>query len=86
MDLSPFNYFHLAEVFCAKFDRHVKNDHTISCQGRLYKILEDPHRASYAKAVVQVRVHPDYSMNVFYQGRQLNVRPIANAGAKQGVT
>jgi hypothetical protein len=64
----------IKEIFCVKFSRLVKNDHTISFQSILYKILEDTIRASYAKATVEVRVYPDESMKVFYQGRQLNIQ------------
>ncbi len=62
------------EVFCVKFNRVVKNDHTISFESILYKILEDPIRASYARATVEVRVYSDESMKVFYQGRLLNIQ------------
>lgn len=68
----------LKNVFCVKFDRRVQNDPTIRYKGILHKILEDPYRASYAKSTVQVRVYPDFSLNVFYQGRQINTQPISS--------
>lgn len=71
----------LKEIFCLKFERQVQNDHIIGFEGQQYKILQDPYRASYARAKVEVRVYPDHSVKAFYQGRLLRTQNVTTPAA-----
>ncbi len=72
----------LQEVFSVKQPRLVKNDNTFSYRSILYKVRADEHRASYAKAIVEVRNYPDKPLCVFYKNRPLRFEPIQ--GSKGG--
>jgi transposase len=60
---------HLAE----KHHATVSNDHIVSCTrgGLFLKILPSPHRASYAKARVELLKHSDGTLSVLHNGEPL---------------
>jgi len=75
----------LREVFCVKQPRQVKNDNTLSFQGRLYKLLADPWRASYARATVEVRKYPDQGLSIFYGQRPLSYEEVFLENSRKGL-
>ncbi len=46
----------LAGILCFKYQRTVAADNTVRFEGRTLQILPDPHRASYARARVEVQL------------------------------
>ena len=65
----------LNETLCFKYLRTVANDNTVSFNGSTLQLLADGHRASYARALVEVQERLDGSIVVAYQGRTLAVEP-----------
>jgi transposase len=63
------------QVFCFKYQRAVAPDNTVQCQDTRLQLLPDRHRASYAKATVEVQVRMDGEIAVFCQGRQIGHQP-----------
>ena len=61
----------LAGILCFKYQRTVAADNTMRFEGRTLQILPDPHRASYARARVEVQLRLDGELIVTYQGRAL---------------
>jgi transposase len=66
----------LDDVLCLKEKRKVYADNTISYKGRIYQIMADEYRASYAKAEVQVYEHLDGGVSIVYKGRKLRYKYI----------
>ena len=65
----------LNETLCFKYLRTVANDNTVSFNGSTLQLLADGHRASYARALVEVQERLNGSIVVAYQGRTLAVEP-----------
>ena len=63
-------------MFCFKHPRTVANDNTVALNTRVIQILPDAHRASYAKARVDVHERLDGTLAVVYQGRRLTTRTL----------
>ena len=63
-------------VFCFKHPRTVANDNTVALNTRVIQILPDAHRASYAKARVDVHERLDGTLAVVDQGRRLTTRTL----------
>ena len=61
----------LAGVLCFKHQRTVAADNTVRFEGRTLQLLPDPHRASYARARVEVQQRLDGELIVTYQDRVL---------------
>ena len=61
----------LAGILCFKHQRTAAADNTVRFQGRTLQILPDPHRASYARARVEVQQRLDGEIIVTYQDRVL---------------
>jgi hypothetical protein len=61
----------LAGILCFKYQRTVAADNTVRFEGRTLQILPDPHRASYARARVEVQQRLDGDLIVTYQDRVL---------------
>jgi hypothetical protein len=61
----------LAGILCFKHQRTVAADNTVRFEGRTLQILPDPHRASYARARVEVQQRLDGDLIVTYQDRVL---------------
>ena len=61
----------LAGILCFKYQRTVAADNTMRFEGRTLQILPDPHRASYARARVEVQQRLDGELIVSYQDRVL---------------
>ena len=55
--------------------RTVANDNTVHFNGATIQLLADDHRASYARAKVEVQERLDGSIVVAYQGRTLAADP-----------
>ena len=62
-------------VLCFKYIRTVANDNTVSFNDTTMQLLPDDHRASYARADVEVQERLDGSIVVAHQGRTLAVEP-----------
>ena len=67
----------LAGILCFKYQRTVAADNTMGFEGRTLQILPDPHRASYARARVEVQLRLDGELIVTYQGRALLSQDVA---------
>ena len=61
----------LAGILCFKHQRTVAADNTVRFKGRTLQLLPDPHRASYARARVEVQQRLDGELIVSYQDRVL---------------
>ena len=61
----------LAGILCFKHQRTVAADNTVRFEGRTLQLLPDPHRASYARARVEVQQRLDGELFVTYQDRVL---------------
>lgn len=62
----------LNEIFCIKERRSVKNDHTYSFEGRLYKITSEL-KHSIQNQKIEIRTYLDGSQKVFFANRELEV-------------
>ena len=65
----------LDETLCFKYLRTVANDNTVQFDSAAIQLLSDDHRASYARATVEVQERLDGSIVVVYQGNTLAVEP-----------
>ena len=68
-------------ICCFKFHRTVANDNTVRLQERLLLLRPGPGGRSYAHARVELRVHLDGTLRVYYQGQRLAVRTVTAAPA-----
>ena len=62
----------LDEVFCLKHHRQVKNDHTFSFEGQIFKITSDL-RHSIQNQKIEIRIYPNAAMKVYFAERELDV-------------
>ena len=67
----------LDATLCFKYIRTVANDNTVRFNGATIQLLADDHRASYARAKVEVQERLDGSIVVAYRGRTLAAEPAA---------
>ena len=65
----------LDETLCFKYLRTVANDNTVQFDSAAIQILSDDHRASYARATVEVQERLDGSIVMTYHGRTLAAKP-----------
>ena len=65
----------LDAVLCFKYIRTVANDNTVHFNGSTIQLMPDEHRASYARAQVEVQERLDGSIVVAYRGRTLASEP-----------
>lgn len=65
----------LDEIFCHKYVRKVRNDHTVLWQNQLYSIKADLGY-SIAKSAVEIRVYSDGTARGFYAGRDLEFKRV----------
>ena len=61
----------LAGILCFQVPADCGADNTVRFKGCTLQILPDPHRASYARARVEVQLRLDGELIVTYQGRAL---------------
>lgn len=62
----------LNEIFCLKYLRTVKSDHTYSFNGQIYRIKSDL-KYSIWNQKIEVRIYPDDSRKVYFADRELEV-------------
>ncbi len=62
----------LDEIFCLKHHRQVKNDHTYSFEGQIFKITSDL-RYSIQNQKIEIRIYPNEEMKVYFAERELAV-------------
>jgi transposase len=62
----------LDEVFCLKHHRQVKNDHTYSFEGQIFKITSDL-RHSIQNQKIEIRIYPNNETKVYFAERELDV-------------
>ena len=65
----------LDAVLCFKYIRTVANDNTVRFNGATLQLIPDEHRASYARATVEVQERLDGTIVVVHQGRTLATEP-----------
>lgn len=65
----------LDSVLCFKYLRTVANDNTVRFDGTTLQLLPDAHRASYARATVEVQERLDGSLVVVLEGRPIGSAP-----------
>ena len=65
----------LDKTLCFKYLRTVANDNTVQFDSAAIQLLSDDHRASYARATVEVQERLDGSIVVTYHGRTLAAKP-----------
>jgi transposase len=66
----------LDSVFSIKEQRTVRADNTISYKNRIFQILPNKYRISFAKAKVEVEKRLDDSIHIKYKERYLNYKEI----------
>jgi hypothetical protein len=69
-----------ADVLCFKYTRTVTNDNTISFDGHKLQIPPGPHRRSYARARLEVRLHLDGQLSLHYHDQPIVVFQPAQPG------
>jgi hypothetical protein len=62
---------HIDRICSFRYEATVGNDNTVRLGGITIDIAPGPHRASYAKARVQVRQFLDGTWRVYYRGKQI---------------
>ena len=67
------------DALCEKYTRTVKNDNTISFEGREFQIEKASGRRSYARKKVEVRVKLDGKIEVFYENKKLKLKELGKA-------
>lgn len=70
------NHIDLDAVFSIKEERTVMADNTISFKNRIFQILPDDRRYSYAKAKVIVEVRLDSTVHIRYKDYYLKVKEL----------
>src|SRR3970040_2323038 len=73
----------LESVFSIKEQRTVMADNTISYKNRIFQILPDKYRISFAKAKVTVEKRLDGSINIKYKDQYLNIKEISSGETKR---
>ena len=68
----------LESVFSIKEQRTVIADNTISWRSRIFQILPDKHRVSFAKAKVEVEKRSDGSIHIRYKDQYLKFKEISS--------
>ena len=68
----------LDSVFSIKEQRTVMADNTISYKNRIFQILPDKYRISFAKAKVEVEKRLDDSIHIKYKDQYLNFKEISS--------
>ena len=73
----------LESVFSIKEQRTVMADNTISYKNRIFQILPDKYRISFAKAKVVVEKRLDGSIHIRYKDQYLNFKEISSCETKK---
>ncbi|MGH7799938.1 MAG: hypothetical protein ACREOW_04820, partial [Thermodesulfobacteriota bacterium] len=73
----------LESVFSIKEQRTVMADNTISFRNRIFQILPDKYRISFAKARVVVEKRLDGSIKIRYKDQYLNFKEISSGETKK---
>ena len=68
----------LDSVFSIKEQRTVMADNTLSYKNRIFQILPDKYRISFAKAKVEVEKRLDGSIRIRYKDKYLNFKEISS--------
>lgn len=70
-------------VFCLREERTIRNDYTISFNGRLLQLHRDRGHAFCAGRKVEARTHLDGSLHVFHGNKEVRFEPVGggNVGA-----
>jgi hypothetical protein len=66
----------LREIFCFEFTRSVTNDFVVRHDCRYYQILKDNNNLPRPKDKVTVRIYPDGTVNILWQGKPLLVKEL----------
>jgi len=70
------SHINMDAVFSIREERTVMADNTISFKNRIFQILSDDRRYSYAKAKVTVEVRLDSTVHIKYKDYYLNVKEL----------
>jgi hypothetical protein len=65
----------LNEIFCLKEYRQVKNDHTLSWNGAIYRVESDLVY-SIAKQSVEIRTYQNMTNKAFFAGKEIQLKPL----------
>ena len=63
---SPIVGMDISKILCIQRERTVRNDNTVSYQGKVLQIKANEYRHHFVKAKVQINQYPDGSMALFY--------------------
>lgn len=74
----------LKHVLCWKYKRVVKNDNTVSLEGRVFQIPPSNVRCSFAKAVVEVHKLLDGTITINYKNNEIAKFKVKPASYKAG--
>ena len=77
------NELNLDSIFSIKEQRTVMADNTISYKNRIFQILPDKYRISFAKAKVEVEKRLDGSIHIKYKDQYLNIKEISSDETKR---
>jgi hypothetical protein len=65
----------LNDIFCIKFDRQVRHDHTVQFDNHLYKIT-DRQYGSLSKKMITIHQYADGKIAIFYGHMRLNLEEV----------
>ncbi len=68
--------YDLRNVFCYEQTRQVKNDYTISLNGKLIQLHVSENPLPRPKEYVTIRKYLDDTLHIFYAGKELKYKPI----------
>lgn len=73
----------LDRILSVKEERTVKADNTISFEGKIYQLLPNEYRISYAKAKIEVCRFIDNSLHAFLKGEELKIKEVDKETSKK---
>lgn len=68
--------YNLKNIFCYEQTRQVKNDYTISLNGKLIQLLISENPLPRPKEYVTIRKYLDDTLHIFYSEKELQYKPI----------
>lgn len=72
----------IKEIFCYKYTRKIKNDHTVHWQSEIY-LIQSSLEVSLVGRYADIRIYDNGLMKVFYGGRELVVEVAKNRSWSQ---
>jgi transposase len=72
----PKSYSDLKEIFCWRYTRQLKNDWTIQFKREYYQVDKENNHLPEAGTLITIKQYLDGSMRFWYEGKELNYRPL----------